>query len=98
MWVKALDSTPKEGTMLKATVEGNKVFVTLNNGLLYAADNRCPHEDIELTLGCLKGNRIKCSLHGFSFDLTTGNSSQVDVDDLRVYPVKQENNKIYINI
>ncbi|SMN13604.1 Ferredoxin, 2Fe-2S [Bathymodiolus heckerae thiotrophic gill symbiont] len=98
MWVKALDSAPKEGTMVAATVEGKKIFVTLNNGSLYAAENRCPHEDIELTLGCLKGNRVKCSLHGYSFDLSTGYSSEEDIDNLCTYSVKQQNNKIYINL
>ncbi|SSC10044.1 Rieske (2Fe-2S) protein [thiotrophic endosymbiont of Bathymodiolus puteoserpentis (Logatchev)] len=98
MWIKALDIAPKEGTMVATTLEGVKVFVTMNNGSLYAAENRCPHEDIELTLGCLKGNRVKCSLHGYSFDLATGNSSEEDVEDMQTYAVKQENNKIYIKI
>ncbi|MBW5288948.1 MAG: Ferredoxin [Candidatus Ruthia sp. Apha_13_S6] len=98
MWVKVLNRAPKEGTMVEVVVEGRDLLIILNQGELYCADNRCPHEDIKLTLGCLKGNRIKCSLHGFSFDLTTGDSAQVDVDNLHVYPTKQENNKIYINI
>ncbi|VVM27782.1 hypothetical protein BSPWISOXPB_3171 [uncultured Gammaproteobacteria bacterium] len=70
----------------------------MNNGALYAAENRCPHEDIELTLGCLKGNRVKCSLHGYSFDLATGNSSEEDVEAMQTYAVKQENNEIYIEL
>lgn len=98
MWVKILDAAPKEGTMVAATVHGIKVFVTMNNGSLYAAENRCPHEDIELTLGCLKGNRVKCPLHGYSFGLATGDSSEEDVDDMQTYAVKQENNEIYIDL
>ncbi|BBB24143.1 2Fe-2S Rieske-type ferredoxin [Isorropodon fossajaponicum endosymbiont JTNG4] len=98
MWVKVLDQAPKEGTMIEVVVKSKDLLITLNQGELHCVDNRCPHEDIKLTLGCLKGNRIKCSLHGFSFDLTTGDSAQADVDNLRVYPTKQENNKIYINI
>ncbi|BAF61743.1 Rieske (2Fe-2S) protein [Candidatus Vesicomyidisocius calyptogenae] len=98
MWVKILDKEPKEGEMVEVVVEGKDLFVTLNQGKLYCADNRCPHEDIKLTLGCLKGDRIKCSLHGFSFDLITGNSTQKSVDNLRIYPIKQENNKIYLEL
>ncbi|MBA5248329.1 MAG: Rieske 2Fe-2S domain-containing protein [Gammaproteobacteria bacterium] len=98
MWVKVLDTTPKEGTMVEATIDGRKIFVTMNNGILYAAENRCPHEDIELTLGCLKGNRVKCSLHGYSFDLATGDSSEADVDNMQTYAVKQENHQIYIQL
>ncbi len=97
-WHKVLENPPKEGTMAKVIAEGVSLFVTLNNGQLYCAENRCPHEDIELTLGCLKGNRVKCSLHGFSFDLATGDSSEEGIDNMQTYPVKQENNKIYIEV
>lgn len=98
MWVKLLDKPPKEGTMVEAVIESKNVFVTLNNGRLYAAENRCPHEDIALTLGCLKGNRVKCSLHGYSFDLSTGESSEADVENMQTYEVKQENQQIYIKL
>ncbi len=97
-WYKVLDQAPKEGTMVEVGINGLKLFITLNNGQLYCAENRCPHEDIELTLGCLKGGRIMCSLHGYSFDLATGDSSEADVDNMLTYPVKQENNKIYIEV
>ena len=97
-WYKVLNQAPKEGAMVKVQVNNQKLFVTLNNGQLYCAQDRCPHEDIELTLGCLKGNRVKCSLHGFSFDLATGDSSEQDVDNLQTYAVKQENNEIYIEV
>lgn len=98
MWVKALDQVPKEGTMVEINVKGKDLFITLNNDALYCAENRCPHEDIKLTLGCLKDNRVKCSLHGYSFDLETGDSSEKDVDNMITYPVKEENNEIYIEI
>ncbi len=98
MWVKVLESLPKEGTMVEVNVSGKDLFVTLNKGNLYCAQNRCPHEDIKLTLGCLKDNRIKCSLHGFSFDLATGDSAHPDVDNMQTYPVKQKNNQIYIKV
>ena len=97
-WKKVLDQAPKEGTMAEVTVEGKDLFVTMNNGILYCAENRCPHEDIKLTLGCLKGNRVKCSLHGFSFDLKTGDSTEDDVDNMLTYAVIQEDNEIYIEV
>ena len=97
-WLKVLDQAPKEGTMVEINVESKDLFVTMNDGLLYCAENRCPHEDIKLTLGCLKGGRVKCSLHGYSFDLKTGDSSEDDVDNMQTYAVKQENNEIYIKV
>jgi len=98
MWVKVLESAPKEGTMVEITVKGRDLFVTMNEGRLYCAENRCPHEDIKLTLGCLKGNRVKCSLHGYSFDLETGDSLEEDVDNMLTYPIREENNEICIEV
>ncbi len=98
MWVKVLDSLPKEGTMVEVDADGKDLFVTLNNATLYCAENRCPHEDIKLTLGCLKGNRVKCSLHGYSFDLETGDSSEDDVEDMQTYAVKKEKDGVYIEV
>jgi nitrite reductase/ring-hydroxylating ferredoxin subunit len=97
-WKKVLDQAPKEGTMVEIVLEGKDLFITMNNGILYCAENRCPHEDIKLTLGCLKGDRVKCSLHGYSFDLKTGDSSEDDVDNMQTYAIKQENNEIYIKV
>jgi nitrite reductase/ring-hydroxylating ferredoxin subunit len=97
-WHKVLDFAPKEGTMSEVEINGLQLFITLNNGQLYCADNRCPHEDIKLTLGCLKGSRNKCSLHGYSFDLATGASGDEDVEKLTTYAVKQQNNAIYIEV
>ncbi|MBT3276410.1 Rieske 2Fe-2S domain-containing protein [Candidatus Thioglobus sp.] len=98
MWIKVLDKIPKEGTMSAFQVKGKKLFITLTGGELFCAENRCPHEDIELTLGCLKKGSVVCSLHGFSFDLATGKSSDNDVDNMKTYPVKLENNEIYIQL
>lgn len=98
MWIKAYEGALQPDVMMPMNVGGQNLFVVLNNGQLYCAKNRCPHEDIELTLGCIKGNRVKCSLHGFSFDLVTGDSSEDEVDNLQTYPIKQENQAIYIKI
>lgn len=98
MWIKALEIALKPDVMVPVHIQGQDLFVVLNNGQLYCAQNRCPHEDMQLTLGCIKGNRVKCSLHGFSFDLASGDSSEPDVDNMQTYPVKQENNVIYIKV
>ncbi len=84
--------------MIALNLHQRDLFVAQVNGQLYCGDNRCPHEDIALTLGCLKQNRVHCSLHGFSFDLDTGKSSEACVDSLRTYPIKLENNIVYINM
>ena len=84
--------------MLEIEVDGKDLFIALDRGVLYCAQNRCPHEDIKLTLGCLQAGRVKCSLHGYSFDLASGQSSDADVEPMKTYGVKQENNEIFIEV
>ena len=84
--------------MLEIEVDGKDLFIALDQGVLYCAQNRCPHEDIKLTLGCLQAGRVKCSLHGYSFDLASGQSSDADVEHMKTYRVKQENNEIFIEV
>lgn len=59
------------------------------NGAVYAVDDRCPHEDVSLSLGSLQGHRLRCPLHGSEFDVRSGQVlSEPAADDLRSWPVK----------
>ena len=42
------------------------------DGDIYAVEDRCTHEDFELSAGTLEGAQIECILHGAKFDLRTG--------------------------
>lgn len=98
MWIEILDKKPKSGTMLETQIKGENLFIANVNDELFCAKNNCPHEDIKLTLGCLKNKTIRCSLHGFIFDLENGKANEKGIDDLVTYSIKEDNNKIYINI
>lgn len=96
-WTK-INAVVKPDVLTAISVAQEDLLITLLDGQLFCAQNRCPHEGIKLSLGCLKGKRIKCSLHGFSFDLSTGKSDEAGIESLKIYPIKQENNNIYIKL
>ena len=98
MWIEAPITQLKMNTMAEFNLAGLALFLACVDGQLFCADNRCPHEEVKLTLGCLKNGRIKCSLHGFSFDLTTGKSDEKTVGKLNTYAVKIDAGKIFINL
>ncbi len=56
------------------------------DGRLYALDNRCPHRAGPLADGIVGGGAVICPLHGWKFDLASG---QCLNDSARVqsYPV-----------
>ena len=78
----------------------NKTFCIyrLEDGY-YATDGICSHESVHLEEGLVMDNEIECPMHQGIFDIKTGKAlSPPACEDLKTYPVKIENSKIFINI
>ena len=98
MWFKVLEHSPKLNTLKEVSVNGVELVLTNVKDRLYCFENRCPHEEVKLSLGCIKNKKIKCALHGYSFNLETGLSSEEDLERLKVYQVKREQTGIFVEI
>ena len=98
MWFKVSEHPPKSNVLKEVSVNGVELVLTSVNNKLYCFENRCPHEEVKLSLGCIKNEKIKCALHGYSFNLETGCSSKVDLERLLTYQVKREKAGVYIKI
>ena len=65
----------------------------------YATDGICTHETVHLEDGIVMDNEVECPMHQGVFDIKTGKAvSPPACDDLKTYPVKVEDNNIYIQI
>ncbi|WP_332632610.1 MocE family 2Fe-2S type ferredoxin [Halalkalibacter flavus] len=65
----------------------------------YATDGFCTHERVRLADGLVMGYTIECPKHNGRFDFTTGKAKRAPAcENLKTYPVKVENGKIFINI
>jgi nitrite reductase/ring-hydroxylating ferredoxin subunit len=53
-------------------VDGRRIGIFNVDGILYAIDDICPHQQASLSEGELKGKIITCPLHGWEYDVTTG--------------------------
>ena len=84
--------------MQEFSANGIELVLTNYKDRLYCFENRCPHEEVKLSLGCVKNEKIKCALHGYSFNLVTGWSTEEDLDRLKTYKVKRDNAGVYIKI
>ena len=98
MWFKVLEYPPKPDVLKEVSLNGVELVLTNVKGKLYCFENRCPHEEVKLSLGCVKNEKIKCALHGYSFNLATGWSSEEDLDRLKTYKVKRKKAGVYIKI
>ena len=65
---------------------------------IYAVDDTCTHEDSSLALGCLKKDKIKCTLHGSWFSVITGEPSEEPADEaLKCYETEIRDSQIWLN-
>lgn len=88
----------KPGNMKRVDApNGKRILVCHVDDGFYAVDDMCTHEDASLYLGCLKGERIHCSLHGGEFSVKTGEAVEEPAEiPLQTYPVSIENGRIMI--
>lgn len=48
------------------------VLVTLSDGRMFTAPDRCPHDGGPLSDGFVDGDRLVCARHGWEIDLPSG--------------------------
>lgn len=89
----------KTGKMLRVTVGGQDVLLANVDGEIFAVENMCSHEDASLYNGALKGRCVECPLHGSHFDLKTGKPQQEPAtESIKTFPVKIQNNQIWVQV
>jgi 3-phenylpropionate/trans-cinnamate dioxygenase ferredoxin subunit len=92
--VATVDELPLGG-MKRIEHDGHRYLLANGNGHYYAVDDQCSHEAVSLYLGCIQGDKIKCSLHGSRFSLKTGEPLEDPATDpIGTYAVKLEGNKL----
>jgi 3-phenylpropionate/trans-cinnamate dioxygenase ferredoxin subunit len=85
------------GQMVRLELNGHRILLANSDGDFLAVENNCSHEDVPLHLGCLEGDRIRCSLHGSRFDLKTGQPLDEPADEpIRTYETRQIDGEVWI--
>ena len=67
------------------------------DGEFYATENSCPHQGAPLAQGILCEHVIECGLHGWQFDVRTGECLTVD-ERIETYRVVIEDGSVKIVI
>ena len=66
--------------------DGNELAIYNVDGEFYATENFCPHKGARLSEGILCGHIIECGLHGWQFDVRTGECLTVP-EPIKTYPL-----------
>jgi len=79
---------------------GDVALVVVNHdGQFYALEDRCTHEDFELSAGPYDPatGQIECVLHGARFDVRSGEAlCPPAYEPVRSYPLKVEDGLVYV--
>lgn len=79
---------PGEGRVFEVGARRVAVFRT-RGGELFATQAECPHRGGPLADGLVGGGRVVCPLHGFQFDLRTGDAVNDRCEMLTTYRVSE---------
>jgi 3-phenylpropionate/trans-cinnamate dioxygenase ferredoxin subunit len=89
----------RPGATKQVTVNGHDILIANVDGTFYAVDDLCTHEDSSLSLGCLKGELVDCTLHGSQFNVVTGEPVEEPATEaLRTWPVRLEGSDILVGV
>lgn len=87
------------GQMKRISAGGRRLLLCRTEDAWYCVDELCSHEDYSLYFGCIKGQAIKCSLHGSYFDLATGAPLNDPADTpIGTYPVRIDAGQVYVGV
>jgi 3-phenylpropionate/trans-cinnamate dioxygenase ferredoxin subunit len=96
--VAALADVPP-GTAKQVVVGGLKIAVVNTQGIVYAIDDTCTHEEESLSAGPVTGDLIVCPKHGSRFHLPTGRVMSLPaVRPVTTYPVRVEGDHILLSL
>jgi len=85
------------GTTKKLSMANGDILLANVGGEIFAVDDMCTHEDSSLSLGCLKGELVYCTLHGSRFNVRTGEPMEEPATEaLQRYQVRVQNDRIEI--
>ena len=74
---------------------GRQLALFKVNGEFYATENFCPHKGAPLAAGHLCDHVIECELHGWQFDVRTGECLTV-VETIETYEVVVEDGAVKV--
>jgi len=87
------------GRMKRVDVGGRRILLANVDGRYYATADTCTHEDAPLSAGSLRGELVRCPLHGSRFNVCTGQAiEEPALENLRTYPVRIEGDAILVGL
>jgi toluene monooxygenase system ferredoxin subunit len=85
------------GEKLGLTLDGEAVLLVHIEGQFHAYEDRCLHKQVPLSDGELSGRVLRCSVHEWEYDLSTGECINPRQRCLRRYPLEIRAGVVFID-
>ena len=97
--IEEAEKTIAVGKIQLLIIDGKKIGLARFDSGFVAFDNMCPHQNEPLHKGMLtRYGEIVCPLHFYRFNSTTGQETNNRCKPLETYPVKIENDGVFIKL
>lgn len=97
--LKTKASAIPPGELALIETAGARIAVANVDGVFYAFDDTCTHEQCSLAEGALEGGKVVCACHGAEFDVRTGAVLAPPAKlPLKVYPVRIVDDAIQVDV
>lgn len=90
-----VDALPKGSVRRFELPNGEELAIFNIDGEYYATDNFCPHKGAALSDGAVLGHVVECGLHGWQFDVRSGECLTVR-ERIRTFEVKVIEEKVCV--
>ncbi len=79
------------------SAEGRTIAVFLDQGMVYAVDNRCPHMGFPLHRGTVRDGILTCHWHHAKFDLAGGCTFDPFADDVTSFRIELREGTVWLD-
>lgn len=88
----------EEGKGIVADANGKPIAIFKKDGQYFAFDNTCQHRGGPLGEGELEDYVVTCPMHGWQYDIKTGECLTMPNHKQEIYKVRVENGKVLIEL
>lgn len=86
------------GAACEVSVGGRELALVNVDGIFYAVDNACPHQDGPLGAGAVQDHSLICPWHQWEFDVRTGECFEEPDMPIRCYDTKVVDGRVLVRM
>jgi nitrite reductase (NADH) small subunit len=95
--IASLDDIPRHGARVVKTPIGCIAIFRTADDQVFALEDRCPHKGGPLSEGIVHGTSVTCPLHGWVFDMASGQAQGADVGAVATFRARVEGGRVLLD-